>query len=236
MFAAIDIFVLLGPPGAGKGTLSQFCVSNFGWQQVAAGNLCRKHIAEGTKIGLQIAHAIASGNLAAEGLVSDMVFDWLNLNQLVKPIILDGFPRTITQAEMLNQFFQMNQDRFKLNVVRLKASDDHVLTRMLTRYVCERSDCQMVYSSANVELQSKDGITCDKCAGGLIKRQDDSLGSIRERLHVYHQHENGLIGYYSQIGQSIIEIDVERELSVIFNRFVDAFGVKNSVCMTNGIN
>jgi adenylate kinase len=221
---ATNVFVFLGPPGAGKGSLSQLCVKNFGWKQVAAGNICRQQIAAGTPAGLQMAQAIAAGRLAPEEVVSQMVFDWLDNHTQEKAIILDGFPRTILQAEFLERFLKTRPGQFNLQIIKLRVADEYVLNRMLKRTVCEQPNCQTVYSSSGAgELNSKDGLTCDACGGALIKRQDDSQETIKERLRIYHKHEKDLFNYYDKSGKQIYEINVELSLPEVFDNFAHQF-------------
>jgi adenylate kinase family enzyme len=133
---AAKVFIFIGPPGAGKGSLSTLCVRRFGWVQISTGNLCRKHIAEQTKIGKEIDLIIKSGKLINDDLINTMVFEWFNEHAgRSSGIIFDGYPRTVAQAEafgaMLNEMFPA----VRVHVVLFELADDVVVDRLCSRYV-----------------------------------------------------------------------------------------------------
>ena len=102
-----DIIVFIGPPGSGKGTLSGLCVKELGWVQISTGNLCRKHIADKTKIGQEIDFAIKSGKLVSDNLITDMIIDWFkHVGDQVRTVVLDSYPRTVAQAQALTSFLR----------------------------------------------------------------------------------------------------------------------------------
>lgn len=217
-----DVFVFLGPPGAGKGSLSQLCVQKLGWTQLSAGDLCRKHIAAATPIGKNIERAINEGRLAPDELVCELVADWLTMQgSHSQTVILDGFPRTIAQAELLdNLITKESTNKFFLHVVRFLISDEQVLERILARFICKKTDCQAIYSSQSLELNSKDGSTCDRCGESLVRRLDDSSQAIKERLRVYHKYEQDLVNFYLGSGRFVHEIGVEQPLVSVFDNFL----------------
>ena len=114
-----SVFIFIGPPGSGKGTLSHLCVSSLRWVQLSTGNLCRKHIAEQTEIGKQIDFALKSGKLVSDSLINAMVHDWFSMTiQEADNIILDGYPRTVAQAEALHEYLQKNLSHVDVQVIR----------------------------------------------------------------------------------------------------------------------
>lgn len=224
-----SVYIFLGPPGSGKGSLSKICVNQLGWVQLSTGNLCREHIANQTEIGKQIDFAIKSGKLVTDDLIVQMVDEWLDecfsANECV---ILDGFPRTVAQAEALEHLLK---DRFsfaKISVVRLLIDDDQVVARLTGRYICGNDKCQAVYSLVKGSgLESKEHMICDACSSELIRRSDDTETSIRERLATYHQHENRLIDFYKSQGQDIVQFGVSKPLDIVFKDFKTVMGLED---------
>lgn len=217
-----NIVIFIGPPGSGKGSLSQLCVKMLGWMQLSTGYLCRKHIAEQTKIGKEIDLFIKSGKLVDDRLIIDMVAHWLVDNVTnYQGIILDGFPRTVAQAKALDDLVSKKITQCTLNIVRLIVSEDTVINRLAVRFVCENKDCQMVYSgNANVVLAKPTHANqCDLCKSVLIRRTDDELATIKERLKTYQGYEQYLVDFYQQKGQVVAEINVEKSLEMVFDDF-----------------
>lgn len=221
-----QIFVFIGPPGSGKGSLSQACVKNLGWAQLSTGDLCRHHIARGTELGKQIDFFIRSGKLIPDALMIDMVEDWLleKLNNL-DVLILDGFPRTLVQAEALDAL--LRKDKFSnidFKVVQLTIDDEIVINRMLSRLVCP--SCGTVYSKENEELKPKVDMMCDRCSGvSLIARSDDTADSIRHRLQTYHKHAQELVNYYQNHGiNKVALLQAHKPLHDVFADFVKMIG------------
>jgi adenylate kinase len=217
-----NIVIFIGPPGSGKGSLSQLCVKSFGWMQLSTGYLCRKHIAEQTAIGKQIDFSIKAGKLIDDRLIIDMVECWLIGNAVnYEGIILDGFPRTVAQAKALDDIMFQRVKNSRLNVVRLVASFDTVVSRLATRYICQNKDCQMVYS-AQVEtkfVSPKQTNVCDGCQSTLVRRADDAVEAVQERIKTYQGYERFLVDFYRQKGQFVFEIDVEKPLDAVFDEF-----------------
>jgi len=224
-----DLYIFFGPPGAGKGTLSQLCVKRLGWQQLSTGALCRQHIAEGTKLGKQMDFAIKSGRLIDDTLIASMVHEWLSQNcQKNNTIILDGFPRTIKQAELLLRFLASYEQECFLKIVCLKLSNNEIIKRLSKRMMCSNTACQMVFSLNPFSgLMPNSLDACDECGSALTKRPDDDKEAIEERLQVYHEHANPLLRFYEKMKLSIVEIDAQKTFDEIFDQLNKMF-VKNS--------
>ena len=223
-----DIFLFIGPPGAGKGSLSDICTQKLGWEHLSTGNLCRKNIAEQTKIGQEIDFAIKSGKLVSDKLVTSMVADWfLQQVENSQAVVLDGYPRTAGQAEAFDELMRTPRFTFlKLHVVRLRVSDSCVVSRLCNRYICQNKECQHVYSLAeNSPCAPKKGMICDYCSQKLGRRADDTQQAVQERLHVYYKHEKALLDFYMDRGYDIMEVYVEKPLNEIFEQFVQMVGV-----------
>ena len=215
------IFIFIGPPGSGKGSLSNLCTQKFGWKQLSTGNLCRKHIANETSIGKKIDFAIKSGKLIADGLITKMITEWF-INQSVdnSAVILDGYPRTVEQARFFDDFIKKNFKVPQLQIIKFLIPDDTVVTRLCCRYICQNSDCQAVYSLTPDSLNcSKKSLTCDHCASKLGRRSDDKETTIRKRLKTYYKYEKELLNFYHCIGQIIKKVDVDKPLNAVFKNF-----------------
>ncbi len=222
-----EIIVFIGPPGSGKGSLSNLCINQFGWIQLSTGFLCRKHIAEQTEIGKQIDFFIKSGKLITDSLVIAMVDDWLITSiDNYKGVVLDGFPRTIAQAEALDIIIQKKVPSCRLHVIKLSISDDCVVERLSRRFICKNKDCQMVYSmTTQADLGPKKPNECDYCTGELVRRPDDDSAIVRERLKSYHSYEKNLLNFFVNSGKTITQINVEKPLYEVFEDFKKMIGV-----------
>jgi adenylate kinase len=217
-------FIFIGPPGAGKGSLSSLCIKQFGWIAVSTGNLCRKHIAEQTKIGKEIDLIIKSGKLINDELISDMVSEWFAENaDKVEGVILDGYPRTVAQALIFDTILKSLPHPMEKKVVSFSVLDDLVVNRLCCRFVCQNKDCQEVYSvSVDSDLVPKTSGICDECGGSLGRRVDDAETFVRSRLEIYHRHEQELLDFYRANGDEIIELNAEKPLQDVFENFVQS--------------
>jgi adenylate kinase len=204
----------------------------LGWKQISTGNLCRQHIQEKSPLGLQIDFAIKSGKLIEDDVITEMVADWLynNLDTVSSWIILDGFPRTVNQAQSLDLL--LKNKRFKewnLNVVHMQVSDDAVVRRLQSRIICANGDCQAVYSLLDKRLAPKDGDSCMHCLQPLMRRSDDKeVAVILDRLQQYHQHEQALLRYFERTGKRTIELFVEKPLEEVFKALMHIIGINKT--------
>lgn len=216
-----EIFVFIGPPGAGKGSLSTLCTQHFNWMQLSTGNLCRKHIQEQTAIGKEIAFAIKSGKLISDDLVNSMVEQWLTSNiEQVSSLILDGYPRVVMQAQIFDTLLRKRFPHVTLHVIKLSIPDERVVERLTCRLICQNSSCQAIYSKVEGSvLRPAQEMVCDRCKGPLGQRDDDAASAVRERLIIYHHHTNQLLDYYRAKNQAILELDVADPLPKVFERF-----------------
>ena len=222
------IVLFLGPPGAGKGSLSQLCVKRLGWQQLSTGNLCREHIAQGTDIGKEIDFAMKSGKLIADSLIIDMVDQWLASSQIGdQTIIFDGFPRTVPQAASLQELVESHGD-IEIRLLRLAIDDKELVYRLSARSICQNKKCMMVYSlHKDSALLPKKSDICNECQGPLVRRPDDEESAIRERLRIYHEHERGLLGFFESIGHLINTVEASLPLEKVYVSFIDTTGFVN---------
>lgn len=224
------IIIFIGAPGSGKGSLAQLCVQNLGWLQLSTGFLCRKHIAEQTELGKQIDFCIKSGKLISDDLVLAMVEEWMIASGGDNShIILDGFPRTISQAQAFSDFLTHKMPLSKIQIVKLVVSDDTVVDRLALRFICKNKDCQMIYSMAeNKEMFSSKVKSCQVCSSDLVRRPDDEREVVRERLKVYRSYEQSLLDFFVNSGKDLVSIDVEMPLIKVFENLKLMIGVQPS--------
>jgi adenylate kinase len=213
------ILIFIAPPGAGKGSLSHLLVKQHNWVQLSTGNLCREQIAQGTELGRQIDFIIKSGKLISDGIIIDLVRDWLMRNLAhAHGVILDGFPRTVAQAVALGTLLSEFANT-QLKVVHLMVSDACVIQRLTERLICENKACQAVYSR-----QQKRDLICDECSKQLVRRTDDEKKAIVQRLAVYHEHEQQLLDFYKAHGYAIITMPADRSLEHVYDELISALG------------
>ncbi len=215
------IFLFFGPPGSGKGTLSEICVDQFGWLQLSTGNLCRKHIAQETNIGKQIQKIIAEGHLVPDEIIAQMVNEWI-ISQKIKPqgIIFDGYPRTMQQAEMLYSFWKEKLSDFELILVKITIDVQLLTDRILNRIVCNNKNCGRIYSLLSIsQNKSKNDMTCDVCETKLIRRSDDTYESLKLRLKIYYQHEQEILKVFVDKGLKIYELEGDQSVQDLLKNF-----------------
>jgi adenylate kinase len=213
------VYIFIGPPGSGKGTLAQECVKQFHWATLSTGALCRQHISQQTEIGKQIDLIIKSGKLISDNLVTSMVDEWLaqQVNK-AEGIILDGYPRTEQQVTLLFDLLRTKYAGLQLRVVKFDISDESVIRRLSSRLMCQNKECQAIYSTyPGAGLAPKKPSVCDRCSSPLVQRPDDKPGVIHDRLVVYHQHDPSAI--FEKMGQKVEVINADRPFDEIFDGF-----------------
>jgi adenylate kinase len=220
-----NVYIFVGPPGSGKGTLSHLCVKTLGWVQLSTGNLCRKHIAEQTEIGKQIDFALKSGKLVSDNLINAMVNEWfVSTIQHADNIILDGYPRTVGQAQVLHDFLKQHLPSLNVKVIRFYISNESVINRICGRLICLNKDCQEVYSLHKGARVPSQEMKCDVCLTDLGRRNDDAVTAVQDRLQTYHKHEQDLLNFYAQTEFEAKELSVEKQLDEVFDDFKKLIG------------
>ena len=183
--------ILLGAPGAGKGTQAEILCKKLGIPSISTGNILRAAIKDGTPTGLKAKSYMDAGQLVPDEVIIGIVGERLQQADCAKGCILDGVPRTIAQAEAIEKA------GIKIDaVVAIEISEEEILRRMSGRRVCEA--CGSSYNTEAVPPKVE-GI-CDNCGGKLIQRKDDTPETVRERLKVYHTETEPLVGFYAQRG------------------------------------
>ena len=210
--------VLLGPPGAGKGTQAVRLVEKYEIPHISTGDIFRKNIKEGTELGKKAQEYMNAGALVPDELVVDLVKDRLQQDDCKNGFLLDGFPRTIFQAEKLDEF--LSESNLKMDIViNLKVEKEALIKRLTGRRVCK--DCGASYHIVNIPPK-KEGV-CDICGGELIQRKDDNIETVENRINVYEEQTAPLMGYYKEAG-SRGDFDGESALDEVFDAIVQAIG------------
>jgi adenylate kinase len=210
--------VLLGAPGAGKGTQAKMLIEKYGIPQISTGDILRKAVADGTPLGKEAKIIMDKGELVTDEIVIGLVKERLAQDDCKKGYILDGFPRTTPQAEELdNVLASMNSPLDTALSVDVDMGD--LMKRLTGRRTC--GGCQQMYN-VHFSPPQKDGV-CDKCGGELIQRGDDKEDTIKNRLEVYEKSTAPLIDYY---GKKNILKSVEGVGSIddIFNKICSVLG------------
>lgn len=184
--------ILLGAPGAGKGTQAEIISDHFGIPIISTGNIIREALRNGTEMGLKAKSFIDKGHLVPDEVVIGIVTERISKDDCKNGFILDGFPRTIVQAEALDK------SGIKIDyVLDIEVDEEIIYKRMSGRRVCEK--CARVYN-VNTDKRPKVDGKCDVCAGTLIQRMDDKEETVRERLKIYAEQTLPLKDYYEKRG------------------------------------
>ena len=191
------IFIMLGAPGTGKGTVASILQERLGIKQVSTGDIFRKNIQEGTKLGEIADSYISKGNLVPDDITIGIVKNRLEEDDVQNGIILDGFPRTVVQAEELDKILAQKGKKVDL-VVNLTTPEEEIIERIVNRRVCSNPECKTVY---NLQLNPPkvEGI-CDKCGSELIQRKDHNEETVKLRIKNYIEQTSPLVQYYERQG------------------------------------
>jgi adenylate kinase len=187
--------VLVGPPGAGKGTQAQFIASHFAVPKISTGDIFRTNVSDGTELGLEARKYMDAGDLVPDEVTIGMVKERLSHDDTSEGFLLDGFPRTVQQAVVLDDMLGAHAVGLDV-VLELVVDDEEVVRRLSGRRTCRR--CGHVWH-LDFDPPATEGV-CDRCDGELFQRDDDSELTIRHRLEVYADQTSPLIGYYGDRG------------------------------------
>ena len=197
------IIIMLGAPGTGKGTVAGLLQEKLGIKQVSTGDIFRKNIKEGTELGKLAEKYIAKGNLVPDDVTVKVVEDRLSEPDVQNGIILDGFPRTVKQAEELDKILATKGKKVD-RVINLTTPDEEIIERIVNRRICSNQECKAVYNLI-LNPPKKDGI-CDKCGSELITRKDDTEETVKARLKTYFEQTSPLVEYYQKQGVLLTEL------------------------------
>ena len=205
-------FIFLGPPGAGKGSLAVKVAEDYKIPHISTGDIFRANIKAQTPLGVKVKAIIDSGSLVSDEMTFELVKDRLAQDDCKNGYILDGFPRTIPQAEMLDGLVK------DMKVVNFTIKDDIVIRRLSTRRVCKACGANFNILTLPPKVEG----VCDKCGGELYQRDDDKQESIMHRMDVYREQTEPLINYYKNKGQ-ITDLDASIETDVLLGEFKKIF-------------
>ena len=202
--------VMLGAPGAGKGTQAKMIASKYHIPHISTGDIFRANIMEGTELGNKAKGFMDQGLLVPDELVVDLVVDRLTWDDAKEGYVLDGFPRTIPQAEALTKALA-EKDEVLDHAINIEIPDQNIIERMGGRRACVA--CGATYHIVNIPPQIEG--KCDKCGAELILRDDDKPETVRKRLEVYHDQTQPLIDYYGNEGV-LKEVDGTVDMADVF--------------------
>ncbi len=210
--------VLLGPPGAGKGTQAVKIVEKYNIPHISTGDIFRENIKNGTELGKKAQEYMNKGELVPDDLVIDLATDRLLADDCKNGFLLDGFPRTVYQAEKLDEFLKAHGQKLD-TVIDIEVEKEELIARLTGRRVCKA--CGASFHVVNIPPK-KEGI-CDICGAELYQRADDTAETVENRIEVYNQQTMPLVDYYSKAG-NIVTIDGALPLDTVFAEIVKALG------------
>ncbi len=205
-------FIFLGPPGAGKGSLAVKVAEDYKIPHISTGDIFRANIKAQTPLGVKVKAIIDSGSLVSDELTFELVKDRLAQDDCKNGYILDGFPRTIPQAEMLEKLVN------DVKVVNFEIKDEIVIRRLSTRRVCKACGANFNVLTLPPKVEG----VCDKCGGELYQRDDDKQESILHRMDVYREQTEPLINFYKEKGK-ITNLDASIETDILLGEFKKIF-------------
>jgi len=208
----LRIIVLLGPPGSGKGTLASDLVNCSGRPVFVTGEVLRATIAQGTELGRKIKTDVESGRLVDDSVILALTKEFIDKHP--QGVILDGFPRTLPQAQGLREILRHSSTNADIKVIYLDASEKNVVTRLKARRVCV--NCGAIFN-LNSHPPKQDGI-CDTCGSLLEVRKDDTEDVIKERLNIYLEQTSPLIDYFAD---ELIKINANLSSDEVFAQVKD---------------
>jgi len=206
------LIVLLGPPGAGKGTQAEQLVAKYQLLHIATGDILRNAIKKGSPLGKQARTYMDQGQLVPDEIVVQIVTEKLGESNNNPGSLLDGFPRTLEQAQSLGRILEQKGGRID-QVIYIEVPEDELITRLTGRRVCR--ECGSTYHLKFNQPKVRN--VCDHCGGELYQRDDDSLQTVTERLGVFRRQTAPLMEYYQQLGL-LTTVNGNADISQVFNQ------------------
>ena len=210
--------VLFGPPGAGKGTQAKSISNRFSIPHVSTGDIFRKHISEMTPLGIEAKRNIDKGLLVPDNITIQLVEERLRQDDCQKGCLLDGFPRTVAQAEALDDFLSNNKDRLSTALL-IDVPKDFIIDRMSGRRVCLSCGASYHIKFNPPIFEGK----CDVCGSDIIQRKDDEENTVRNRLQIYDKQTQPLINYYKDKNLLSV-VDGTQAINDVFKNICDILG------------
>lgn len=212
--------ILLGPPGAGKGTQATTIVKEYQIPHISTGDIFRENIKNGTELGKKAQEYMNQGELVPDDLVIEIATDRLAREDCHQGFLLDGFPRTVHQAEELDRFLEGRGDKVH-HVLNISVAKEELIRRLIGRRVCK--NCGATYHIETMKPKVE-GV-CDVCGGELVQRADDNRETVENRIDVYEQQTMPLIDYYDKAGV-LVHIDGSLGLENVFTKIREVLGEK----------
>ncbi|MBS7305181.1 MAG: adenylate kinase [Lachnospiraceae bacterium] len=210
--------IMLGAPGAGKGTQAKQIAANYEIPHISTGDIFRANIKEGTALGMEAKSYMDKGQLVPDELTVKILLDRVSKDDCKNGYVLDGFPRTIPQADVLDKAVSELNDKIDY-AINVDVKDDNIIRRMSGRRAC--LNCGATYHIVNVPPK-KEGI-CDTCGSELVIRDDDKEETVKARLLAYHEQTQPLIDYYNNKG-ILKEVDGTKDMNDVFADIVNILG------------
>lgn len=210
--------IMLGAPGAGKGTQAKRIAEKYGIPHISTGDIFRANIKEGTELGMKAKEFMDQGLLVPDEVTIGMLLDRIKKEDCVNGYVLDGFPRTIPQAESLTKALEEMGQKIDY-AVDVDVPDENIVSRMSGRRAC--ITCGATYH-VQFAPPKAEGI-CDKCGAELVLRDDDKPETVQKRLEVYHEQTQPLIDYYRRAGV-LVSVDGTQSMDQVFESIVKIFG------------
>ncbi len=207
------ILVLLGPPGAGKGTQAEPVAQRLGIPKIATGDVLRAAVREGTDMGKAAQRSMDRGELVPDDVILGIMKETLRRPEMARGAILDGVVRTVPQAEGLERVLR-ELGRDVDAVLLFEVPDDEIVRRLSSRMICDR--CQTPYTGR------QPGTPCDKCGGRLVRRKDDEPDAVRRRLQVYRDQTAPVIDWYRRNGTPLVSVDAVGTPATVTERVLRA--------------
>lgn len=205
--------IFIAPPAAGKGTQSELLKDNFNYTHISTGDMLRDAIATGSEFGIMVKNIIDKGNFVDDEIMIKLIKD--KLRSVGRPFILDGFPRTLAQAEVLDDL--LNEEKIDYQVIYLDLNEEIATKRVLGRLTCS---CGKSYNMYFDELKPRLENVCDACGKSLVKRADDTEESFKKRYQLFINNTRPILDYYMSKGR-IKVVDASRSFNEIYKEVVE---------------
>jgi len=203
--------VILGAPGVGKGTQAKLLADSYQLAHISTGDMLREAIQDGTDLGDRVQHYVENGDLVPNDLIVEIVDHRLDKEDCNQGFILDGFPRTVPQAEKLNELL-VQKNMMLDGVISIEVDKEEIIQRLSSRFVCKSCGQMMTYTESKIQ-----DISCEQCGGELIRRKDDESQTVRHRLDVYEKQTSALLDFYKE-KNLLIEINGVGNIQEIYKR------------------